>query len=257
MTTSTAPAPTEHRLSTRDGTSIAWREMGSGRPVVLLHGLFSDGVMNWIKFGTARKLADAGFRVIMPDLRAHGLSERSHDPARYHTDMLVNDLEDLLAALGLGPGSFDLAGFSLGGRTAVKAVLSGVAPRRLALVGMGLDGLADWDRRSGFFLGALQRFDEVKRGDPEYMAVGFMKTMKVDRTAAALLLRALGDIDVAQLSRITMPTLVLSGRDDRDNGSPEKLAELLPDATLEWIPGTHMSSVTEPALGEALSRFFA
>ena len=39
--------------------------------------------MNWIKFGHAARIAAAGFRVIMPDLRAHGLSGRPHDPEYY------------------------------------------------------------------------------------------------------------------------------------------------------------------------------
>ena len=43
--------------------------------------------------------------------------------------------------------------------------------------------------------------------------------------------------------------------DDRDNGSPHALAEALPNARFEQVPGTHMSSVTEPALGEAIARF--
>ncbi|HUP67807.1 MAG TPA: alpha/beta hydrolase, partial [Sphingomicrobium sp.] len=40
-----------HRWSASDGVELAYHELGSGRPVVLLHGLFSDANMNWIKFG--------------------------------------------------------------------------------------------------------------------------------------------------------------------------------------------------------------
>ena len=61
-----------------DGVELAYHELGEGRPVVLLHGLFSDSNMNWIKFGHAGRIAAAGFRVIMPDLRAHGLSGKPH-----------------------------------------------------------------------------------------------------------------------------------------------------------------------------------
>jgi pimeloyl-ACP methyl ester carboxylesterase len=52
-----------------------------------------------------------------------------------------------------------------------------------------------------------------------------------------------------------MPTLVVCGAQDRDNGSPQKLVDALPNAVLAEIPGTHMSSVTEPELGEAVIRF--
>lgn len=227
--------------------------MGEGRPVLLLHGLFSSAMMNWIKFGHAAKLAEAGFEAIMPDLRAHGDSAAPHDPAAYPPDVLVRDVAAVVEALGLD--DFDLVGFSLGARTAVRAVVKGLRPRRLVIAGMGLEGLAGWERRAAFFIDAIDRCDTVKRGDPAFMAAAFMKTMKVDRTAARLLLQAIEDTGPEDLAALTMPTLVLCGDKDRDNGSPQALAEALPNATFEEVPGTHMSSVTEPALGEAIVRF--
>ena len=73
--------PLVRRWTASDGVELACHEVGEGRPVVLLHGLFSDAQMNWIKFGHAARIAAAGFRVIMPDLRAHGLSGRPHGAA--------------------------------------------------------------------------------------------------------------------------------------------------------------------------------
>ena len=52
--------------------------------MVLLHGLFSDANMNWIKFGHAARIAGDGFRVIMPDLRAHGLSGKAARGRHYY-----------------------------------------------------------------------------------------------------------------------------------------------------------------------------
>src|SRR5690606_20462801 len=146
----------------------------------------------------------------------------------------------------------DLGGFSLGARTALRSVIEGLAPRRLVLAGMGLEGLAGWERRSAFFIDAIDRFDSVRQGDPAFFAVAFMKTQKVDRVAARLLLQSVEDIEEAELARATMPTLVVCGAKDRDNGSPQALTEALPNAGLEQVPGTHMSSVTEAALGEAI-----
>ena len=89
-----------HYWNASDGVALAYHELGEGRPVVLLHGLFSDAQMNWIKFGHAKRIADAGFRVIMPDLRAHGLSGRPHEPECYPTGILARDLRELIAELG-------------------------------------------------------------------------------------------------------------------------------------------------------------
>ena len=52
-----------------------------------------------------------------------------------------------------------------------------------------------------------------------------------------------------------MPTLVVWGSEDEDNGSAEELAAALPNATFKEVPGTHMSSVTKPELGEAIATF--
>ena len=239
----------------RDGTRLALHRMGAGRPLLLLHGLFSNADTNWIRFGHAQTLVDAGFDVIMPDLRAHGQSEAPHDPAAHPRDVLVRDVEDVIAHCALN--DFDLAGFSLGARTSVAAVIAGVVPRRLALAGMGLQGLSGWRNRSAFFIDAIDRFDEVKRGDAAYFAVQFMKSTKVDRVAGRLLLQSVGDIAQGDLARVTMPTLVVAGDKDRDNGNPEDLAEALPDARFVEISGTHMSSVTDPALGRVMADFLA
>ncbi|WP_067109574.1 alpha/beta fold hydrolase [Sphingopyxis granuli] len=237
----------------RDGVRLAWREMGEGRPVVLLHGLFSSAEVNWIKFGTAARIAAEGYRVVMPDLRVHGSSTAPHDAALYPPDVLVNDLADLVAHLGLS--AFDLGGFSLGARTSVRAVVAGMTPGRLILGGMGLAGLAGWQRRGQFFKRVIAEYDSAKRGDDSWLSIQFMKTMKIDRIAAGHLLDSFTDTPPDALAALTMPTLVVCGDRDRDNGSAEDLVAALPDAVLATIPGTHMSSVTEPELGQAIAAF--
>ena len=235
------------------GASLAVHRMGAGRPVIMLHGLFSSAEVNWIKYGTAAILADAGFQAIMPDLRAHGQSAKPHDPADWPHDVLALDLAALVHELGLG--EYDLVGFSLGSRTSVRGVLNGLTPRRLVPGGMGLEGLSGWSQRSAHFLAIIDRFGTIPPGDPAYYAQAFMKTMKVDLVAARLLLGSIGDTPAAALSAVAMPTLVLCGDEDRDNGSPEALVAALPNARHGVIPGTHMSCVTRPELGAAIRDF--
>lgn len=238
-----------------DGARLALHRMGQGRPVVLLHGLFSSAQVNWIKFGTAAKLAAAGFECLMPDLRVHGQSAAPHDPASYPQDVLVRDLEVLVAHMGLA--DFDLVGFSLGSRTSARAVIAGLRPRKLVLGGMGLEGLAGWARRQDFFVDVIDRFGTIRPGDPAYVSQQFLKTMGVDRAAARLLLGTMADTDPAELAAITMPTLVLCGDKDDDNGSAGRLVEALTDGRLALIPGTHMSSVTMPEMGAEIVTFLS
>jgi Predicted hydrolases or acyltransferases (alpha/beta hydrolase superfamily) len=226
---------------------------GTGRPLVLLHGLFSSAQVNWIKFGNAQLLADAGFEVIMPDLRAHGESEAPHEPEAYPADVLVQDLKLLIGQLGLT--DFDLGGFSLGSRTSVRGVLAGLTPRRLVLGGMGLAGLAGWARRSAHFVDAIDRFGTIERGDKAFVAQAFMKTMKIDRVAARLLLGSVDDTPPEALAEIRMPALCVCGADDGDNGSAPELAAALPDGHYAETPGNHMSSVTFKEMGSAIAEF--
>ncbi len=245
------------RIPSFDGAEIAVHEMGvaDGRPVLLLHGLFSSAYVNWIKYGHAALLAGAGLRVIMPDLRAHGDSDKPHDPLAYPADVLVQDTLHLVAALGLE--DYDLGGFSLGARTAVRSVLAGLSPRRLILGGMGMEGLAGWSDRSAHFIDAIDRFGSIERGEKAFMAQAFMKTMKVDRVAARLLLTSVDDTPADAIAGLKMPVMLLCGTQDRDNGDPEKLAAALPNATMRWCPGTHMSCITEADFGAALADFLA
>src|SRR6185295_2071872 len=110
-----AASVTIDRFASFDGAEIVWRETGQGRPVLLFHGLFSTAEINWIKFGHAAEIAARGFRVIMPDLRAHGDSAKPHDRSGYPVNVLARDGLALIDHLGLG--EFDLGGYSLGART--------------------------------------------------------------------------------------------------------------------------------------------
>ena len=244
-----------HRWKASDGVELAWHEVGQGRPVILLHGLFSDARMNWVKFGHADRIAADGFRVIMPDLRAHGLSDRPHGAEFYPRGILARDLRELVEQLELT--EFDLGGFSLGARTTVEAVGEGMRPRRAILGGAGLEGLRNWKRRKNFFLEAIELFDKAQRGDAHWLSIQFMKSQKVDRVASAQLLESFEDAFMSWLEAFIMPTLVLCGSEDDDNGSAEELANVLPHSVFEEVPGTHKSSVTKPEFGEAVARFLA
>lgn len=237
-----------------DGTRLAVHRTGDGRPLVLLHGLFSSAEMNWIKWGHDRAIAAQGYAVIMLDFRVHGESEAPQDPAKYPQNVLVRDVAALVDHLGLE--DYDLGGFSLGARTSLHGVAHGVLhPARLIVGGMGTAGLGEWAKRSAHFKRVIDEFENIPRGDPAYFSMQFLKSQGVDRVAARLLLDTMPDLDLALLANVTMPALVVCGDEDRDNGSAEELAALLPDATFVEVPGTHMGSVTKPDLGRAMAEW--
>lgn len=254
-----ASSPTRRSFRSFDDTELVWHELGpkneDDRAVVLLHGLFSNAETNWIKFGHAAAIAAGGLRVIMPDLRAHGDSARPHDAAAYPADVLSRDGFALIEHLGLS--DYDLGGYSLGGRTAVRMVVAGASPGRLIVAGMGLDGLLDAVARGEHFRTVLTGLGTHPRGSPEWMAEAFLKTAGGDPDALLPLLDSFVDTSRAEIAAITAPTLVLAGEDDNDNGSHAALAGCLANARLVEVPGNHMSAVTKPDLGRAIAVFLA
>lgn len=240
------------------GDRMAFHEMGpaDGRPVILIHGLFSNAQVNWIKYGHADKLATKGRRVIMPDLRAHGESARSHDKADYPADILADDTLGLVAQLGFGPGDYDLGGYSLGARTTARMLARGAKPGKAMIAGMGLEGLLDLTNRSDFFRRVLEGAGTHERLSSEWMAEAFLKTTGGDPKALLLLVDSFPRVPRTAFASFDMPIMVLTGAQDHDNGSARALAEALPHAVYVEVPGNHMSAVTRPDLGEAIARWF-
>jgi pimeloyl-ACP methyl ester carboxylesterase len=251
-----ASSPTDTRFfDSFDGIRLAWREMGEGRPVVLLHGFFSDAKTNWVRYGHAAAIAAGGRRVIMPDLRAHGESAKPHDAAAYPRDVLARDGHALVAHLGLT--DYDLGGYSLGARTTVRMLLTGATPARVVLGGMGYEGITRTGARAGHFRRILTGLGSFERGSPEWLAEAFLRTTGGDPVALLALLDSFVDTGPADLSAIGQPTLIVCGDEDGDNGSAPDLAAALPAGRYAEVTGNHMSAVTKAELGKAMVAFLA
>lgn len=247
------PELSPHFFEARDGVRLAYRELGAGRPVVLIHGFFSTATVNWVRYGHAEKIAASGFRVIMPDLRGHGDSAKPHDPAAYPPDVLTDDGLALIETLRLD--DYDLGGYSLGARTTVRMLARGAAPRRAIVAGMGLDGIVDSRGRGEFFRRVLTNPGTFPRGSAEWMAEAFLKTVGGDPVALLAVLDTAVDTPAEAIGRIEIPTLVAAGTDDQDNGSAAALAGTFVHGRYAELPGNHMSAVAKPELGTAIVDF--
>ena len=80
------------------GVGIEYEVTGEGRPVVLLHG-FPDSGRLWRHQVPA--LAEAGFKVIVPDLRGYGRSDKPSEVDAYRMDLLVGDVLAVIDAAGV------------------------------------------------------------------------------------------------------------------------------------------------------------
>ncbi len=168
------PGPWTHRDISANGISLHAAEAGEGPLVLLLHG-FPQFWWTWRAQLTT--LAEAGFRVVAPDLRGYGASDKP--PRGYDLPTAASDVAALVRALGerdavvVGHDWGALVAWTMAAlhpRTVRRlAVLSMAHPRRLRA------GMADKAQRRAFryFLGAqLPRLPErrLTRDDDDPVA---------------------------------------------------------------------------------------
>jgi pimeloyl-ACP methyl ester carboxylesterase len=241
----------------RDGARLAYRELGEGRPLILLHGYLATGPIQWIDTGHAAVLAARGHRVVMPDLRGHGDSARPHDAAAYPPDVLADDCFALIEQLGLS--DYDLGGYSLGGRTTVRMLVRGATPGRAIVAAMGLDGILHTSgrERGDRFRRVLANLGTFEAGSPDWRIERYMHAIGGDPVALRHVLGTSVDTPREQVARIATPALVTAGAADDHRSSAEELAELLPAGRFAELPGSHSTATSSPALAAEIASFLA
>jgi len=241
------------RFASFDGAPIAYQVIGEGRPTLLLHGFLATADLNFIQPGIAARVAREGRQVILPDLRGHGASAGPEGAAAYPADALAMDQDALLNHLGIT--DYDLVGYSLGARTAMRMLVRGARPKRVVLGGMGDSGIMQVAARRAFFADGITNGANAK--NPQ--AGAYIRAAIAERgLSAGAMLNVLAqqvDTTAAELAVIDMPMLIVSGEDDADNGSAEKLAAFLPNALAQRVPGNHLTAVMAPELAEAIAGF--
>ncbi|MEC3918544.1 alpha/beta fold hydrolase [Nocardia sp. CDC160] len=242
-------------VETRTGTSLFYRDWGTGRPVVFCSAWGMDSVE---PRGVMAELVAHGFRAVSIDRRGHG---RSDDPGLgYDFDTLADDLADVLDHLNLYDAM--LVGHSMGGGEIVRYLTRYGSARveRLVLVAATLPFMMQTadnpDGVPGAVAEALRtswRHDLatwlVDNADP-YIGVGLpgcdVPTVARDavlasiygtsRQAAIECNRAVVETDFrAELPEITLPTLIIHGDSDASISlelGGRRQAELIPNSEL-------------------------
>src|SRR5215468_9065927 len=231
-----------YRFAGRGGAELACRETGSGRPLVLLHGFIGAG-SHMLSYGRAGGFAEQRYRVIAPDFRGHGDSAKPHDPAAYPPDVLADDGLALVEHLGLGDGDYDLGGYSLGGRIAVRMLQRGAKPGRAIVAGQGLAKVSG-PQGGGVnhrVLSALAGGAAIEPGSPDARIAHWISELGADPVALLHVLNSLVPTPRDALGQIVIPTLVAIGEKD-ERSDADELAALLPDARFVRVPGDHGSA---------------
>jgi pimeloyl-ACP methyl ester carboxylesterase len=200
-------------------------------------------------------LLDAGFQVVMYDLRGHGHSDRPHDPGCYSMDAHVGDVQALVGHLALERPA--VVGYSFGAMIAGR-LLGSPWVSAAALCGTGsfmVEG--EWD---------LAEWAEIARCFSEgcwddYPDYGFFRMAaelngNTDFMALAAVARGARGIPKAILSAAAMPVLVLNGGADDGAADEYDLTPFVPGARRAVAgQGDHVMASYDPLFHSELVSF--
>jgi 3-oxoadipate enol-lactonase len=255
------------------GLKLHYEVVGSGPAILMIHGFTNHGLV-W-----AQQIADllhAGYRVVMPDLAGHGLSQVADQKTT--VDELAQDMVNLLDHLAIDRTI--VCGLSLGGM--VAQYMAADYPTRvsaLVVANSCVDSTApdvvaannSWiemfEKPNGPLLRMQtvwpQMLNERYRASPTadaFLASWKRINGKIPGSSFANVARGLQQFKSAdRLKNIKIPSLVISGEFDRlfPPVVCKEIANLISGATFAVIGGAgHLSSLDSPKeFNELVLRF--
>lgn len=235
-------------LTSFDGTRIAYYDEGEGLPVLLIHG-FINSKNSWDNTELKKGLINNGFRVIVPDLRGNGESDKPHEDSAFANDVEITDLILLMDSLGIN--NYDALGYSRGSIVLAKLLTKDKRINKAVLGGMGLDFTdPDWDRRIMF----SEAFDGKITAETEG-AVKYASSIGADLRCLHLQQKYQPVTSLDELSKIKTKVLIISGDNDTDNGNPKDLQNAIPGSILKIVNGDHNGTYKTEAFSKAIMSF--
>jgi pimeloyl-ACP methyl ester carboxylesterase len=240
------------------GIKIHYREVGAGEAVMLVHGFASTADHNWGGTGWIAALS-AKYRVIAPDVRGHGLSDKPQATEAYGYASMGEDVTRLMDHLGVRRAI--LMGYSMGASIAIELMLS--HPERFRAIVLGGiaydDGLEDKADRDAI-AEAYRADDPATIKSPLAKAYRrFAESMPNDLKALAALIDAeRSPFDPAKLAAVRMPVLIVVGTNDNAIGDPKPLAKIIPGARLVMLEGRdHMTAPADQRFKDVVIEFLS
>lgn len=244
-----------------DGTKIYVEDVGSGQPVVMLHGWPANN--NMFEY-QKNALLDAGYRYIGVDYRGYGKSDAPASGYDYAT--MASDIDQVITQLELKDAA--LLGFSMGGGIALRYLLNHGSSKISKLILAGAAAPV-FTQREGYPYGMTK--DEVDdliadtRKDRPAMLEGFGKiffeqdhsepmtqwfhNLSVAASSHGTILSAIAlrDEDLRdELPQIDVETLIIHGK--KDKVCPFEFAEEMQKA----IPNSRIEPFEESGHGTVL-----
>jgi len=216
---------------------------------VMIHGLGTDSLASWY-FTLAKPFSEAGMRLVMYDLRGHGHSDRP--PTGYQLDNFVDDLEGLLAGMGV-TSPVHLIGNSFGGTIAFAYALR----RPDAVAGIAViesePATEAWAKKMAHNLGRAAKQLPREEALNWISANRGRRTARLARAAGKMLssttlaqdIPASRVLSEAEISGVACPVLCLYGENSDLVVQAPVMERLLPRVRTVIVPGQHHSILVE------------
>jgi pimeloyl-ACP methyl ester carboxylesterase len=253
-----------NRVTSNDGTSIAYDRQGHGPAVIFVGGGLDDGSEN------APLASELATRFTIYNYARRGRGHSGDTPPPYAVEREIEDIAALIAAAG---GSAHVYGVSSGGMFALEAAAAGLPIDKLAVYEVPYDIAEDAPQRYRQYRARLAAaLAAGRRGDAVELFMGLAGASEDDIAGArnspywpglealahtlAYDAACYGPPPTARLATITRPTLVLTGGGD-------DFFELAADAVAGSIPRAERRTIADQghvadpkAIASVLERFF-
>lgn len=233
-----------------DGTKIYYEVRGEGYPVVLIHG-FSGNCQGWKSGKLYNSLLQAGYKVVMMDLRGNGRSDKPHTDEAYANNAEAKDIMGLMTSLQIK--HYDLIGYSRGSIIASSLMVMDKRVDKTVMGGMG-DAYTntEWPRRIHAYKALM---GDTSFHDVDGM-VNYIHSQHFDVLPLALQQKYQPSTSPAQLAKVKKPVLIIRGTEDKENGNSETaLQQMIPGSKLAYVPGDHNTASKSIQFSDAVLEF--
>jgi pimeloyl-ACP methyl ester carboxylesterase len=233
-----------------DGVKIYYEVKGEGYPVVLVHG-FSGNCQGWKTGKLYSNLLQAGYKVIMMDLRGNGRSDKPHTDEAYANNAEAKDIMGLMTSLKVK--HYDLVGYSRGSIIVSSLMVMDKRVNKTVIGGMG-DAYTNpgWPRRIHAYKALV---GDTSFHDVDGM-VNYIRSQHFDVLPLALQQKYQPSTSPAQLVKIKKPVLIIRGTEDKEEGNSETaLQQMIPGSKLVHVPGDHNAASKNIQFSDAVLTF--
>lgn len=240
----------------RSGVRIHYRVVGEGPPLVLVHGYTASGWSNWVASGWVDRLSPH-HRLIIPDLRGHGRSQKPWRTEVYSVEAMASDVLAVMDKEQVSEAP--VFGYSMGGMVTMHLLLDHPERFSAAVIG-GMGSYFPRGRGRYAFERQSRRSEASRRSLAErvkFLAgyASMADPIALDRVFRGVF-RGQPPVDAARLADIAVPVLVAAGTEDVFFEPSADLARRIPGAKFLPLPNEgHISAVRNPRLMDAVEAF--